>query len=116
MADAVKCDIERAGQALVVLRHDEVVVRGADRDGGTPAAGLAEVFQPQGAGFHFAGVLADADARQLAAGMRRGDRDQALDPVAAVACQIGRQTSPPMLWAIRATRSAPVALHTSSMR
>ena len=67
MADSFKFHIDRPGHALFVLRHDEVVARGADRDGGNRQACLAKVFQPQGAGFHFAGVLSDADACQFAA-------------------------------------------------
>lgn len=64
MADSFKCHVDRPGQALVVLRHDEIVMCGAERDGGNRQACLAEVFQPPRAGLHFPGVLSDADARQ----------------------------------------------------
>ena len=95
MADTCQLDIAGLRQALVVLRHDVVVVRCAHRNKGDFHRLGGKVAQPLRAGFHFAGILADGDARHFAALMRRGEGDQAIDPGDAVAGEIGAADQPP---------------------
>ena len=82
-------DIDGTRQALVILRHHEIVMAVAQRHLRRSGRLLPQALQPRRTGFHLASVRAQADAREHTPRMRRCNAQQQRHTLLTMRRQIG---------------------------
>ena len=89
MTDRRQFDVACASQALVILRHDVIVVGIAQTDCRHIERLAGHVAQPQRTGFHFTCIAAETETGEFSSMVRCGERQQAADSIAAMPGEVG---------------------------